>query len=262
MVKNKLLLVSYSGGKGRSLKEIFPLIPDHFSYFEPFGGGGAVLLNKPPSKIEIYNDLDQGIVSIFRALQNEKARVKFTRRIDEMVFSRELFSDYLHSNPVELLEIACRSFYLLKCSFASAQRIFAYSLERSRTIKINFLELIIRRLKKVIIENLDWKILMDRFKDEKKMFMFVDPPYYKTNNKYTKGCNTIDYELLRDTLRVFKGKFLLTINDHPYINELFKEFKSLDVKVNYSSAKEGYTDQTEKYFYNYHLPQRRIEEFI
>ena len=35
-----------------------------------------------------------------------------------------------------------------------------------------------------------------------------------------------------------KGKFLLTINDHPLARELYKGFNIKEVKVNYSISKE------------------------
>nr|AGL03988.1 putative N6 adenine-specific DNA methyltransferase [uncultured virus] len=47
------------------LDVILKLIPKHEVYVEVFGGSAKVLLNKPPSKIEIYNDYDKKLLSKF-----------------------------------------------------------------------------------------------------------------------------------------------------------------------------------------------------
>lgn len=46
------------GGKFSHLDWLLPLLPETFHYCEPFGGSAAVLLNRPPSSVETYNDLD------------------------------------------------------------------------------------------------------------------------------------------------------------------------------------------------------------
>jgi DNA adenine methylase len=43
------------------------LFPQHTTYCEPFGGSGAVLLAKEPSRVEILSDLDGSLVNLFHA---------------------------------------------------------------------------------------------------------------------------------------------------------------------------------------------------
>ena len=60
----------YHGAKWRAASWIVACLPeDHDSYIEPFGGSAAVLLNKPRSPIEVYNDLDGEVVNFFRILR-------------------------------------------------------------------------------------------------------------------------------------------------------------------------------------------------
>src|SRR5690242_16672671 len=67
----------YVGGKRRVAPRIVRMIPEHIAYVEPFAGGAQVFFHKPPSRIEVLNDLDSEIVNL--ALQ-EMPEVTFTIR--------------------------------------------------------------------------------------------------------------------------------------------------------------------------------------
>lgn len=49
--------------ENRYAREIIEHFPPHFCYLEPCGGSAGVLLNKAPSAVEIYNDLDGEVVN-------------------------------------------------------------------------------------------------------------------------------------------------------------------------------------------------------
>jgi DNA adenine methylase len=64
----------YYGGKWRLAPWVISHFPPHRVYVEPFGGAGSVLMQKPRSKGEIYNDLADEVVNVFRVLRDtEKA---------------------------------------------------------------------------------------------------------------------------------------------------------------------------------------------
>lgn len=64
-------LVRYHGGKVRLAGSIAGLFPRHEAYIEPYGGGAAVLLAKARSRLEVYNDLDGDMVTLFRVLRDQ-----------------------------------------------------------------------------------------------------------------------------------------------------------------------------------------------
>jgi DNA adenine methylase len=54
--------VAYCGGKTTIADRIVALLPEHGHYVEPFAGSLAVLLAKPPSRMETVNDIDQDLI--------------------------------------------------------------------------------------------------------------------------------------------------------------------------------------------------------
>lgn len=62
--------IRYHGGKFRLAPWIIEQMPDHVCYVEPFGGAAGVLLQKPRSYAEVYNDLDSEVVNLFRVLRD------------------------------------------------------------------------------------------------------------------------------------------------------------------------------------------------
>ena len=63
-------LLKYPGSKFRTAEWIISHFPEHHSYLEPFFGSGGVFFNKPPSRIETINDLDNNVVNLFEVIRD------------------------------------------------------------------------------------------------------------------------------------------------------------------------------------------------
>lgn len=106
----KLIVFGWYGGKFSHLSWLVPLLPKCHHYCEPFGGSGAVLLNREPSPVETYNDMDGELVNFFRVLRNQKDEL--IEAIALTPFSREEFYRAISvgDGPLSELERARRFF--------------------------------------------------------------------------------------------------------------------------------------------------------
>ncbi|MDR0370336.1 MAG: DNA adenine methylase [Prevotellaceae bacterium] len=83
----KLIAFGWYGGKFSHLDWLLPQLPDCVHYCEPFAGSGAVLLNKIPSPVETYNDIDGEVVNFFKVLRIDVALQKLPEhKIDNYIF--------------------------------------------------------------------------------------------------------------------------------------------------------------------------------
>ncbi|MCH3950787.1 MAG: DNA adenine methylase [Acidaminococcus sp.] len=67
--------IKWAGGKRQLLDRLIPLIPKEYNrYFEPFIGGGALLLAVQPEKA-IINDTNEQLINIYRHLQKDVDKI-------------------------------------------------------------------------------------------------------------------------------------------------------------------------------------------
>lgn len=108
--RRKLIAFGWYGGKFSHLDWLLPLLPECHHFCEPFGGSAAVLLNRKPSMVETYNDIDGEVVNFFKVLRNQKS--KLVKVIGLTPFSREEFAIACDIDP-KLSELErARRFYV------------------------------------------------------------------------------------------------------------------------------------------------------
>ncbi|MBF2008253.1 MAG: DNA adenine methylase [Chlorogloeopsis fritschii C42_A2020_084] len=91
---SRLIAFGWYGGKYSHLDWLLPLLPQTTHFCEPFGGSAAVLINREPSPVETYNDIDEELVNFFQVLRDEKNKLiqsiaftPFSRREFELAIS-------------------------------------------------------------------------------------------------------------------------------------------------------------------------------
>ena len=227
------------GGKSKLRKTILERIPEHTCYVEPFFGAGWVYFGKEPSKVEVINDIDKELMNMFRMIKYHAPEIE---RVLEYEFSgRDMFEEYKHCTVEYLTDIqrAVRFLYLISQSFAGKGETFGYGTTSKPAPQIFYqgvLRDIKERLRNTYVENKSFEDIIKRY-DRPHSFFFCDPPYFETAG-YGNEFGEQEHLLLRDTLSQIKGKFMVTINDHPKVREWYKDFNIEEVQVSYSIAKE------------------------
>ena len=228
------------GGKSKLRKTILGMIPEHVCYIELFLGAGWVYFGKEPSKIEVVNDIDKELINLFRTIKYHAPEID---RLLEYEFSgRDIFEEYKNCTLEYMTEIhrAIRFLYLITQSFGGKGNNYGYGTTTRPGQQIFSKDILLKlrdRLKNTYVENLSFEKIIDKY-DREHSFFFCDPPYIETcdyGNKFKEE----EHRELSDKLKNLKGKFLLTINDHPLSRELYKDFNIKEVQVNYSVSKEA-----------------------
>jgi len=79
------------------------------------------------------------------------------------------------------------------------------------------------RLKTVIIENLDWRVCLDRY-DRPNTVMYIDPPYPDNGTNYFHNMRDWkEHRELAERLRKTECKWILSSYDIPEMRELYPE---------------------------------------
>ena len=223
-------LIPWVGGKNWLTKKILALIPDHNAYVEVFLGGGSVFFAKEPSKVEIINDLDGRLVTLFRVVQRHPE--EFLGQLHQIIYSRKNLEDFCaQTGPPDIERAAYGAILNRKPSYTISTkrkppRISAQQIS-------DFIEQVYERLQRVYIEQQDFEKLLT-LRDSKQTFFYLDPPYYGFEDCYESTFSKKDHERLAHTLKNVKGKWLLSYNNNPQIRAFYKSYKTKEVSVNYS----------------------------
>ena len=196
-------VLRWHGGKWLLAPWIVSHFPAHRVYTEPFGGAASVLLRKPRSYAEIYNDLDGDVVSLFRVLRSDRA-TELIRLLELTPFARGEFEGAyeISDDPVEeARRLIVRSFMGFGSDgFNRAVRTgFRAASNRSGTTPahdwVNYpeaLSRVVQRFEGVVVECRD-AIEVAQQHDSPETLHYFDPPYMpdtrsdksrKTGGKY------------------------------------------------------------------------------
>lgn len=217
--------LKYPGGKRWLAKRIVAMLPEHVCYVEPFGGMGAVMLAKPESKVEVWNDIDGELANVMRVVKYHADALA-----DEIQWTLIHRGErkYWQMHPGETdIQRAARWIMLRHSGYQGrAGKGFHVSKTariRSRDKLVEQMRYVSQRLAGVIIENLPWQRVFDIY-DAPKTVFFCDPPYADGDQAiYDHSFTEDDHRALRELLRSIKGKWVLTYGDHPLIRDLYAD---------------------------------------
>lgn len=221
---------AWYGGKSRLAPAIVDLLPQHHTYVEPFGGAAAVLVAKQRSVLEVYNDVDSGLVTFFRVLRESPQELERALRLTP--YSREEFRDACATweSAQDDVERARRWYVRCRQAFAASAATVGWAFEvdgaqrggtraRSFATSVEHLERFAERFRSVQVDQLDWRDCIRRY-DRGGVCFYLDPPYHPAtrgrgrHSTYRHELTETDHAELVAVAIAIKGSVLVSGYDH------------------------------------------------
>lgn len=251
--------IRYHGGKFRLAPWIIEQMPDHVCYVEPFGGAAGVLLQKPRSYSEVYNDLDGEVVNLFRVLRDPELNQRLQDACCLTPYSRDEFC-HAQEPATDQIERARRMVVRACMGFGSAagiggnsgfrsdsKRKYATAAQLWERYPAN-LAAVCKRLQGVIIENKDALAVM-RAHDAETTLHYIDPPYVpetrvQGNRYYAHEMTVEGHEQLLAVARTMSGMVMISGYDSELYSDMLASWKKV-TRTSRISAGRGTSVRTE-----------------
>ena len=265
--RTKMIAFGYYGGKFSHMGFLLLLLPNPFAHFcEPFGGSGAVLINRPPAPVETYNDLDSEVANFFHHLRDHGDEL--IRLISLTPFSREELVKACRPEPgLSGIERA-RRFFVRACKTGrglaqtSSEGRWAHCVLTSRAGmagavsrwlgSVEGLAQIVQRLQRVQIENAPAIEVIRRYDSSETLF-YCDPPYPHEargdSKAYGYEMTDGEHEELADVIRSAKGAVAVSGYRCPLMDRLYRDWIRVDANTRLCNSSKG--ERTESVWTNY-----------
>lgn len=255
----------YHGGKFRLGAWIAAHFPPHRVYVEPYGGAAGVLLRKPRSYAEVYNDLDGDVVTLYRVLRDPERRAQLADAVRFTPFSRAEFVRAYEPAACDI-ERSRRLLVRSHMGFGSAGATRAYrtgfrsNVVRSRTTPAHdwqglpeALAAVGERLAGVTIECDDALAVLARY-DTAETLHYVDPPYTTGERATESACYAVEmddaaHETLAAVLHGLRGAVVLSGYDSPLYASLYGGWHRVE-RETHASGQNGAVARTETLWLN------------
>lgn len=269
-------MIPYIGGKSRLAQWIMSQFPPHVCYVEVFGGSAAVLLDKSPSQVEVYNDIDKDLINLFRIVRDPAKCRELFKRGKWLLFSRAEFltmrEKWRTADYTDEIDHALAFAYYMCVGRCGKRSGMSYSMNKSAhatasSVWFNFMRRLVdtrKRLEKVNIECLDYSALFAKY-DSKDTLFYCDPPYLKSDFYYCVNWKEEDHIKLAFALHTLKGRFILSYYDSDFIRSLYPDcyFLTKEVPIYVHQQGGGKTKAVELLVTNFTPPSElSIETFM
>lgn len=234
----------YHGSKWLLAPWIISHLPPHQCYVEPFGGAAAVLLRKPRSWLEVYNDIDNQVVNFFRVLREQPEELIRAIRLTPYAYAEWSLSLLDDPDPVEM----ARRFYVRAfqgIAGATAQWRTGWRRQRFTNVKrrmtpasksfarVKHLYDVAERLRGVQIECLDALEVLQRYDSPDTLF-YLDPPYVSSTRSrwkkkaYSTEMTDRDHRELARAVQDLQGMVVLSGYGCPLYEDLYGRWQCVE----------------------------------
>jgi DNA adenine methylase len=245
-------------------RRILARLPDHRAYVEPFAGGLSVLLNKPPTAVEIAGDLNAGLVGFYRMLKGWPEEL--LARVRPLQYDAATFAWSLGpADGDDELGAAVRFLVRNRFSRGGLGRNFAWSdrlrggrpgdLNAWETTKSELLR-IARRLARVELRCQD-AVEVIRETDGPGTLFYLDPPYLHgtrtAREVYDHEMGEAQHARLLETVVRCRGTVAISGYAHPLYDEALAGWERIEFDMpNHSSQARSKERRVEVLWLNPH----------
>ncbi len=253
--------VKWAGGKGQLLDKLKDRVPNTYNtYYEPFIGGGALLLELRPKKAVIC-DINEQLINIYTQLKIEPRNViKAIKHIDSVPCSKEYYLEMRDQFNAKIesgsfdAETAAMMIWINKHCFNGLYRVNKkglFNVPYNNNDRANSMDEINLINVGYYLDNANVTIKCADFEDvckdvKKGDFVYFDSPYVPVSETayftdYTKdGFSIDDHKRLAELFKRLDGigaKVMLSNHNVPLVHELYDgyDIESIDVRRNINS---------------------------
>lgn len=236
-ISSQINTVPYLGSKFSILPWLLPLLPKTKSFVEVFGGSMVVTVNRPPSQIETYSDINGNLVNFFRVLRDHTEEL--ITKLHLTPHSREEYIQSWFNETDNDIEKARKFFIRMRQSFLATgsqnQKKGWVAATRESRCKISEatnkylrsvegLHQLVDRLKMIQIENRSYDFIIP-FYDDKDALFYCDPPYDQEKRSggsdYEHDFGPEDHQKLHDLLLQVEAKAAISGYDSDFMKDLY-----------------------------------------
>ena len=264
------VVIPYYGGKFELSRKLVPRLPQHSRYIEMFAGGLSMYFRKKKCEWNVLNDKDNNLVNLYMTLAEEFDA--FCHHIKWYIKNRtqhQLMKEYISNykptvDPVDIPDVrrAARYYYLVKCSFNNnPQGTFSKnSSDWNTELFIKDLAISRKHLENVVIENLDFRELVNKYYPRIDDLWYLDPPYMIATKRKDYYIHTLDFYDHLDLLEICNiinsagGMFMVSYDDDEKVHELYAEYNIEMIPVIYAGQTRKREYKNELVITNYKQP--------
>ena len=224
-------ILTYYGGKQKIaywIESHFPSEYQDLHYVEPFFGGGAVFFQKRKGRFkETINDLDGNLYHFYRTIQDHPEKI--LKKMNDFLFFEDEYrrANNVISNPKEAKDEIDRAYCYwvsimtaFNCGHKGGFKFRKISRANQASVIQNNIKkypLLFERIKAVTIFNRD-AIELINLLDHEDCLMYLDPPYPEAEQQYKCKFTKEEFEKLINSLKNFRGRFLLSCYEKDWMN--------------------------------------------
>ena len=255
----------YPGGKSK--KSVRKAILSHFpktysEYRECMVGGGGIFFYIPQDKKRWINDLDENLISVYLALKDRPAEfIKACRAIEKAkkdeekapaksgkaLYNKRLKEQFdIFAKGGEDIDPALRYLFVHRTVWAGRvnydkpSRMYFSNPSGWNVVFTKKIKNAAECMKDVRVTCGSYKEVL--LEDGEDVVIYIDPPYYvntelaPNSRLYKHNFEKEHHDELRDVIKHCKHKVVISYDAHPYIKELYKDFKIEEDEWTYSGT--------------------------